>query len=240
MFRLEISVDGVACEELDVSRDRITLGRRAECDIQLLDPTVSGQHAMITETLGDIWIEDLGSTNGTYVNDALIRRHLLRDGDLVEIGKHQLLCRTSAEKVPESDSLQGMMSSPVVPTRSDELDAAHLESLAHLERTMRRMPEGGEVPMAWIEIRSGPHAGRRLKLDQDSFSLGAARNQLAVVARQPTGYYLLPTVDAETTHKSDYPHVNGEPVTADGCPLFHRDQLDVGGIQMEFMFDSRP
>jgi len=235
MFILDISVDGVAWDVIEVTRERISLGRRAESDIQLLDPTVSGQHAVITVTLGDVWIEDVGSTNGTFVNDELVRRQLLRDGDEIAIGQHRLTCQ-----IPQSvddDVMPLSASAPVVATDPAELDQVHVDALAHLERTMRRMPQGDEMPSARLELLTGPHAGKSLKLDQPSFSLGAFRQRMAVVARKPTGYYILPVVNQSDV--SGYPHVNGEPVSDDGCPLRHRDRIDVGGVQMDFMFEAQ-
>lgn len=233
MFILDISVDGVAWDVVEVTRDRISLGRRAESDIQLLDPTVSGQHAVITITLGDVWIEDVGSTNGTFVNDELVRRQLLRDGDQIGIGQHRLTCQIPQSV--EDDVMPLAASAPVVATDPAELDQAHVDALANLERTMRRMPQGDEMPSAHLKLLNGPHAGKNLKLDQPNFSLGAFRQRMAVVARKPTGYYLLPVVEFETAN--GYPHVNGEPVPEDGCPLMHRDRIDVGGVQMDFMFE---
>jgi pSer/pThr/pTyr-binding forkhead associated (FHA) protein len=80
-------------EPLDRSGERVaidiavTIGRSADCDINLQDTYLSGRHARVANDNGDLSIEDLGSTNGTYVNEELIkgRVHLDR-GDIVQVG----------------------------------------------------------------------------------------------------------------------------------------------------------
>ena len=65
----------------------VTIGRSADCDLQLADTYLSSRHARVANDSGDLTIEDLGSTNGTYVNQELVkgRVHLER-GDIVQVG----------------------------------------------------------------------------------------------------------------------------------------------------------
>jgi hypothetical protein len=80
-------------EPLDRAGERVpvdiavTIGRGADCDINLQDTYLSGRHARVANDNGDLSIEDLGSRNGTYVNEELIkgRVHLDR-GDIIQIG----------------------------------------------------------------------------------------------------------------------------------------------------------
>ncbi len=65
----------------------IIIGRSSKCDIQIDQESVSRNHAKIINTGKSIILRDLGSTNGTYVNDQLIDEYVLRDGDLVKIGR---------------------------------------------------------------------------------------------------------------------------------------------------------
>ncbi len=90
MAKLLITLDGAQVGEIDVNKERISIGRRADNDIQLDHIAVSGQHAVVVSILNDSFLEDLGSTNGTLVNGAAVRKHFLRNGDLVEIGRHRL------------------------------------------------------------------------------------------------------------------------------------------------------
>lgn len=90
MAKLLITLDGVQVGERDVDKERISIGRRAHNDIVLDNIGVSGEHAVVVTILNDSFLEDMGSTNGTVVNGAAVRKHFLRNGDLIEIGRHRM------------------------------------------------------------------------------------------------------------------------------------------------------
>ncbi len=90
MPRLVLSLDGVVLREVGLTKDRTTIGRRSHNDIVIDNLAVSGEHAVIYSTGGEVYLEDLGSTNGTTVNGQPIKKHLLQSGDAVEIGKYRL------------------------------------------------------------------------------------------------------------------------------------------------------
>jgi len=78
-----------------------TIGRLPENDVRIDNPAVSGHHSLIINILNDSFLEDLNSTNGTYVNGKLIKKHALQHGDVITIGHHQL--RFSDQQTTESD-----------------------------------------------------------------------------------------------------------------------------------------
>ena len=90
MPRLVLSLDGVVLREVALTKDRTTIGRRSHNDIVIDNLAVSGEHAVIYNSAGEVYLEDLGSTNGTTVNGQPIKKHLLQSGDAVEIGKYRL------------------------------------------------------------------------------------------------------------------------------------------------------
>jgi pSer/pThr/pTyr-binding forkhead associated (FHA) protein len=90
MGKLVLSLNGMSQGEFQLRKERMTIGRKPDNDIQIDNLAVSGKHALIITILDDSFLEDLGSTNGTYVNGKLIKKHALRDGDIVGIGKHEL------------------------------------------------------------------------------------------------------------------------------------------------------
>jgi diguanylate cyclase (GGDEF)-like protein len=71
----------------NVDRPSITVGRSAKADIQIDQESVSRNHCKLINTGKSIMLRDLGSTNGTYVNDELVDEYVLRDGDLIKIGR---------------------------------------------------------------------------------------------------------------------------------------------------------
>lgn len=90
MAKLIFSLGGVVVSEHPLVKERVTIGRLATNDIHLDNLAVSGEHAVVVTIGKDSFIEDLGSTNGTRVNGKEIKRYVLRDGDVIRLGKCQL------------------------------------------------------------------------------------------------------------------------------------------------------
>jgi len=90
MAKLNFSLDGKSLGEFALDKERITIGRRPTNDIHIDNLAVSGEHAMILTLGKDSFLEDLNSTNGTMVNQKLIKKHILQHNDVIEFGKYQL------------------------------------------------------------------------------------------------------------------------------------------------------
>ena len=89
MAKLILSLDGMVIREYPLTKERTTIGRKPHNDIVIDNLAISGEHAMIMTILNDSFLEDLGSTNGTFVGDQqLVRgnKHELRDGDKLRFG----------------------------------------------------------------------------------------------------------------------------------------------------------
>jgi hypothetical protein len=91
MPQLIASVEGVEVNHVYLTKDRTTLGRKDGNDIVLDNLVVSGRHCVFElKGLADVYLEDLGSTNGTFVNNRRVKRQQLRDGDTIAIGHFRL------------------------------------------------------------------------------------------------------------------------------------------------------
>jgi len=90
MAKLILSMDGLVLKEILLSKERTTIGRKPHNDIQIDNLAVSGEHAVIVTILADSFLEDLGSTNGTFVNGKTVKKHFLQNNDVVELGKYKL------------------------------------------------------------------------------------------------------------------------------------------------------
>ena len=88
--KLILSMDGVVLKEYPLSKERITIGRKAHNDIVIDNLAVSGEHAAVVTILHDSFLEDLDSTNGLEVNGTPVKKHFLQNNDLIEIGKYKL------------------------------------------------------------------------------------------------------------------------------------------------------
>ena len=128
MPTLVISIDGAVIKEVPLSKERTTLGRRPYNDIVIDNLAVSGEHAVLTMAAdGSVTIDDLRSTNGTYVNSQAVQRQVLTHGDLLDIGRYKIRF-VQQEKVATRAALaaieaasQAMAASPAPATiRRDE------------------------------------------------------------------------------------------------------------------------
>ena len=104
MAKLALSMDGLLLKEIVLNKERVTIGRRPSNDIQIDNLAISGEHAAVVTLLDDSFLEDLNSTNGTLLNGQSVKRHFLKDGDVVELGKYKLKYLTEAPL--GGDSLQ--------------------------------------------------------------------------------------------------------------------------------------
>jgi type II secretory pathway predicted ATPase ExeA len=89
--RLLVATDGRTVQEIPLTQGRIIVGRTPENDLQIDSRFVSRHHCQIMTSANSCVIEDLNSTNGIYVKSRRVRRHYLNDGDVVLIGKHELI-----------------------------------------------------------------------------------------------------------------------------------------------------
>ena len=90
MAKLILSLEGSVIREVTLDKERVTIGRKPQNDVQIENLAVSGEHACIVTILNDSFLEDLGSTNGTLVNGNPIKKHILQNNDVIEIGKYKL------------------------------------------------------------------------------------------------------------------------------------------------------
>ncbi len=90
MAKLIFLLDGKLLGEYPLNKERISIGRRPSNDIHIDNLAVSGEHATILTLGKDSFLEDLNSTNGTLVNQKLIKKHVLQHNDVIEFGKYQL------------------------------------------------------------------------------------------------------------------------------------------------------
>ena len=209
MAKLVLSVDGVTLREVPLSKERMTLGRKPQNDIVIDNIAVSAEHAVIVTLFNDSFLEDLGSTNGTFVNGQPVKKHFLQNGDTIELGKYRLKFIADADMAVQS----------------------YRQSLASLAETssMQPLPSPNNETPAVIRLLSGAAVGRELKLTKALTTLGRPGVQVAVITRRPQGYYI--------THVQgiQFPVVNGNTLGAEAHPLKDRDVFELSGMKMEFL-----
>jgi len=90
MAKLVLSFNGDVVKEYELDRGSLSIGRGQSNDIHIDNPAVSNKHAKVMTVLNESFIEDLGSTNGTYVNGNKVAGHALKNGETIFIGEHEL------------------------------------------------------------------------------------------------------------------------------------------------------
>ncbi len=216
--------------EFSLEKERLLIGRKPENDIQVDNLAVSGQHAAIITILNDSFLEDLDSTNGTFVNGKLVKKHALKHGDVITIGKHELKYVNDDATTDDQDFEKTMIIRPGM--------ASHAAAAAKAEATAPPPPAGvgsqvaaEDMPLGKIQVLSGPGAGKELELKKALITLGRPGVQVAVITRRPQGYFI--------THvEGKHPMVNGDSIGAQAHALKDHDVVELAGVKMEFFVST--
>src|SRR5580698_6290978 len=204
MARLMLSLDGQILAEYNMSKERYTVGRLPDNDIRIDNPAVSGHHSLIINILNDSFLEDLNSTNGTYANGKLLKKHALQHGDVVTVGHHQL--RFVEDDDAQQDEFEKTMVIQPSARPVERVRAAVQESSG--TATNRALPEGAaQLKKAKLQVLSGAFAGRELELTKALTTLGRPGVQVAAITRRAGGYFIV-HVDSEGSE--NFPLVNGQ------------------------------
>ncbi|HEY8509973.1 MAG TPA: FHA domain-containing protein, partial [Steroidobacteraceae bacterium] len=202
-------------------------------------PAVSGHHSLIINILNDSFLEDLNSTNGTYVNGKLIKKHALQHGDVITVGHHQLRFVEDDEQQDEFEKTMVIQPSarPVEKIRSaaDALEkASPALSATGKRRALGVDGQAAQPKRARLQVLSGAFAGRELELNKALTTLGRPGVQVAAITRRADGYFI---VHVDSGKEGDYPLVNGNSIGPQATRLSDNDVIQLAGVKMGF-FES--
>ena len=210
MPKLIVSIDGVVVKEVQLTKDRSTIGRRPYNDVVIDNLAVSGEHAVIRMAGGSAVLEDLGSTNGTYVNGKAVKQHALADDDLIEVGKYKLKFQ-DREGLTSPGPLSG--AAPVAGMDSGLMAASPTANA--------RGPR--------VRVLTGSAAGREMELTKVVTTIGKPGLCVASITRRAHGF------DVAQVNGEHVATVNGVALDAGPVTLKMRDQIDLAGIRLEFL-----
>ena len=250
MARLVLSLDGQVLAEYNMSKERYTVGRLPDNDIRIDNPAVSGHHALVINILNDSFLEDLNSTNGTYVNGKIIKKHALQSGDTITVGHHSLRFVDGEGDEPDDEFEKTMVIGPrgsvrVVPAQVSAA-AAGAAAAGGVATAAKSEPapaaatpaagsmQASQLRKAKLQVLSGQFAGRELELIKTLTTLGRPGIQVAAITRRADGYYV---VHVESGKENDFPLVNGAPIGQQARRLHDNDVLQLAGVKMGF-FES--
>ncbi len=236
MARLILSLDSQVMAEYNMNKERYTVGRLPDNDIRIDNSAVSGHHSLIINILNDSFLEDLNSTNGTYVNGKLIKKHALQHGDVITVGHHQLRFVEDDEAQDEFEKTMVIQPSarPVdkVRTAREAVEQASPATAAAPEAEIRSAAvDGRALKKAKLQVLSGAFAGRELELNKALTTLGRPGVQVAAITRRSDGYFI---VHVESEKDNDFPLVNGAPIGAQAKRLSDNDVIQLAGVKMGF------
>jgi len=232
-------------------------------DIRIDNAAVSGHHSLIINILNDSFLEDLNSTNGTYVNGKLIKKHALQHDDVITVGHHQLrYIDDQADEAPEDEFEKTMVIEPSGRMEEQVAKAAAAAEAAAMSGSAgRARPKpapaarhdgaasasfsptstqdiadqpAASLPMAKLQVLSGTFAGRELELSKALTTLGRPGVQVAAITRRAEGYFI---VHVESGEEENFPLVNGSSIGAQARSLQDNDVIQLAGVKMGFFMN---
>ncbi|MEK8027353.1 MAG: hypothetical protein RLY78_3785 [Pseudomonadota bacterium] len=233
MGKLVVSLDSVVIKEVQITKDKTTLGRRPYNDIVIDNLAVSGEHAVLQMVGHDVFIEDLNSTNGTYINGKAIKKQLLVHGDTVEIGKYKI--KYVADEREGEDFARTMIVRPGTPGAATGAAQPAAYGAPAPAASGTTPGYGGASAAATpttasIKVLSGAAAGRAVTLTKVVTTVGKPGVQVASITKKPSGHYVLAHVEG-----AQRPSINGIALTSDTAPLNNGDLIELAGTQMQFV-----
>lgn len=228
MAKLVLSMNGSVLGNYFLEKERFSVGRKLTCDIQINDQGVSKEHAVILTVGNDQILEDLGSTNGTQVNGQTVKRQILQNGDVIEVGRYRLKY-VSQKAMPDMDFDKTLVTPAFDRTKLRQegavKDAADTQSISTAMANARNVRT--IFPLGAVRGISGEVAGREIELAHPITALGKPGGS-AIISRRPAGYFI--THVAGTKH----PIVNGKSIGDAPFPLDNLDQIEVGMDKLQF------
>lgn len=236
MPKLLLKFNAAVIKEILFDKPTLTLGRKADNDIVIDNPAVSGHHCKLCVQGGTYFVEDLDSTNGTYVNEKRVKKSGLHHNDVVGVAKHALVFLEDdpvpQAAAPESENkAEGDATMLISPQKQAEMVAASAAAAK---------PGAGKV--GWLRVLKGvadkveyelsgmsTYIGKsdRVQIPIKGAGLfGSAPEVAASIHRKTEGYVLVAVADG-------YPAVNGAKVSG-SVMLKDGDFIDCGATTMQF------
>jgi pSer/pThr/pTyr-binding forkhead associated (FHA) protein len=210
MPKMIVSIDGVVIKEVQLTKDRTTLGRRPYNDIVIDNLAVSGEHAVLQMVGTEVHLEDLNSTNGTYVNGKAVKKQPLQNNDTVEIGKYKIkyVNEAAGASFEKTMIIKAGAMPPAAPAPAGVVT---------------------EGVNASIKVLSGAAAGREVPLVKVVTTIGKPGVAVAAITKRPQGF-VVAHVEGENRALLNGSAISNEPVT-----LKNGDLLELAGTQMQFV-----
>lgn len=221
--KLILTLEGKIIREYPVENHSLSIGRRHGNDIQINDLTLSGRHALISSIPDYVFIEDLGSTNGTLVNGSHIKKVSLNHGDIIQIGNHQLTY-LSENDVPYDPTM-------FIKAEHDETQFINTDNV-DTQKIVKGLSLGGLKSMSKNREQSVPV----VELRKTYSTIGFRGKRMALITRGTRGYSITAITGTHSRRASDIPMLNGQHLNDTKNLLHPGDIISIAGFDMQFYF----
>lgn len=205
MPKITVMMDGAVLSDVTLTKEKTTFGRRPYNDVVLDNLTVSGEHAVLHMVGGRVTVEDLHSTNGTYLGGKAVKKEDLCNGDVLEMGKYRIKFEAQA---PERANDKTMPFNPAAVT-----PVTSTPSELH----------------GCIKVLTGPAAGREMAITKVVTTIGKPGVSVAAITQRRHNFFV------HHVEGTDRMTLNGETVGEEPCVLHHGDRIFLAGTEMQFM-----
>lgn len=231
-FKLVLKFKGTVIAEFPLDHEETTIGRKSDTTIHIDNLAVSSLHARILKIGKKVILEDMGSTNGTLVNNQAITKHILKHGDVISIGKHTLnfvVLADASESEPATEPESDMDKTMIISA------SARAEMLSESTASA-----AAAMTLGVVQYLSGPLMGKTVELKSSLTSIGKGDNcklpvkgmlvgkQAAVITRRPSGYHIT-YLEGMSKVK-----VNGETISGTPKTLEDSDIIELSDVKMQF------
>jgi len=210
MPKITVMMDGAVHSEVTLTKERTSIGRRPYNDVVIENLTVSGEHAVLVMNGDQVTVEDLHSTNGTYIGGKSVKRQVLRHGDVMDMGKYKV--RFEADDNHAFDRT-------MVHKRSVPEPAAAGPSVAEPAPELKGA----------IKVLTGAAAGREMALTKVVTTVGKPGVSVAAITQRRHNYFV------HHVEGHDRLTLNGSTVGEDPIVLKHGDRILLAGTEMQFL-----
>ena len=236
--KITVTLDGNLVSEHVLDKETITIGRKSSNDIHLDSIAVSGRHCQILNILNDSYLEDLDSTNGTFVNGNRVKKYALSDKDVIVVGRHHLrftkdeqaLEEEADERTVAMSAMAGGASEAGVPPPSPQPppppppQAQEAPPPAAAPIT----PPGGQYGS--LQLLNTSKAGKTMELVKPVTTIGKPGSQVAAITLRKDGYYIV-VVDSGGGSAAP-PSINSEPMGSRVLKLNNNDVIEIAGVKL--------
>jgi len=236
MAKIIIKFNNDVVDHVDIRQGDMKIGRKPGCEIFIDNLSVSGEHANIFTVGEDSFIQDLGSTNGTFISNKKITKHHLRNGDTIVIGKHSLIFLTESQRASNTPPDEFAKTVIINPSRTVEPKpvppASHPPGSQPEAITLETKPKTPETQAARrrvgaIFVLSGLNSGKRIDLIKKVTNLGSGGKRAGSITQTLDGFILAPGQD-------ESPKLNGRPIPMEGTKIKNGDVIEVAGTRLQF------